>query len=301
MNVETSKINIQKNEQSSKKTSNNNPEVSFQEELKTTNKINQLDDKACSELKDNKKNTDNIDMINNDLNIQNSKDKLPQIDINMNFSGNGQSFSSFMNNEANNIKKEAILNSSAQDLAEEVAILSTMAENIAIANRNQQIDETQIKIDETGINKINSKTGEKVEIITKFNTIAMNESDVEIFINLVENKDVNLNNITSKTSENSIHISKTLADLLAKSMETNKPIRIEFDNNISVIIKISRDGKLSAEFLPSTQVAEAYLKENLPLLKQKFEEKGLDYESLENRGRRESNKDNNKKKGRSNE
>ena len=89
--------------------------------------------------------------------------------------------------------------------------------------------------------------------------------------------------------------------MLAKAMEDNKPVRIEFDNGISVIIKISRDGKLSADFLPSTQVAEAYLKENLPLLKQKFDEQNLDYEELNQRERRNQDRDQNKKKGQENE
>ena len=66
--------------------------------------------------------------------------------------------------------------------------------------------------------------------------------------------------------------------MLAKSMENNKPLRIDFDNNISVIIKISRDGKITADFLPSSQVAEAYLKENLPLLRQKFNENNIEYD-----------------------
>ena len=77
-------------------------------------------------------------MINNDFNIQENKDILPQMNLNMNFSGDGQPFSSFMNNE--NSKKNnsnETLGVSAQDLEEEAAILSTMAENIAIINRNQ--------------------------------------------------------------------------------------------------------------------------------------------------------------------
>ena len=98
-----------------------------------------------------------------------------------------------------------------------------------------------------------------------------------------------------------MQVSKTLADMIAKSMENNKPLRIDFDNNISVIIKISRDGKITADFLPSSQVAEAYLKENLPLLRQKFDENNIKYDELNQRERKEQHKDNNRKKGRDNE
>ena len=129
----------------------------------------------------------------------------------------------------------------------------------------------------------------------------MNEADVEVFNSLVNGTPVNLNNINSDSVQKSVRISKTLADLLAKAMESNKPVRIEFDNGISVIIKISRDGKLSADFLPSTQVAEAYLKENLPLLKQRFDEQNLEYGELNKRERQNRNRDENQKKGRENE
>ena len=44
-----------------------------------------------------------------------------------------------------------------------------------------------------------------------------------------------------------------------------------------------------------------YLKENLPLLKQKFSEQGLDYDELNQRERRNPDRDQNKKKGRENE
>ena len=87
---------------------------------------------------------------------------------------------------------------------------------------------------------------------------------------------------------------------MIKCKENNQPLRIDFDNNISVIIKISREGKIIADFLPSSQIAEAYLKENLPLLRQRFEENNIEYESLNQRERKDRQKDN-KKKGQDNE
>ena len=90
----------------------------------------------------------------------------------------------------------------------------------------------------------------------------MTKDDVDFFTKLVEN---NGNNLNAKEIANSSQVSKTLADMLVKSMNENKPIRINFDNDISVIIKISRDGKISADFLPSSQIAEAYLKEKIYL------------------------------------
>lgn len=262
--------------------------------------FNQSEDKLSGYIKKDIDLTDNTNMINNDMNIQDNKDILPQMNPNMNFSGNGQPFSSFMTNNSEDNKSET-LGSSAQDLAEEAAILSTMAENIALANRNQALNDTKTVTNEEGIKKVDSQTGIKIENIVKYDTVIMNEADVEVFANLVENGEINMNNLAPKAAEKSVQVSKTLADMLAKSMETNQPVRINFDNNISVIIRISRDGKITADFLPSSQVAEAYLKENLPILRQRFDENNIDYESLNQRERRNSGKENNRKKDRNNE
>ncbi len=251
-------------------------------------------------LKDNiEEKEEGENLINNDFSIDN-KDNLPQMTPNMNFSGDGQPFSSFMNNEEH--KKDEKLVSSAKELEEENAILSTMAENIAMANK-VQIDEPQVKVisKNDGLKKIDTKTNIVQETIVKYDTIIMNEADVEVFTELVQNKEVDITKLAPESAQKSVHVSKTLADMLAKAMEDNKPVRIEFDNGISVIIKISRDGKLSADFLPSTQVAEAYLKENLPVLKQRFDEQNIDYDELNRRERRNQDREQNRKKGRENE
>ncbi len=290
------------------------------------NQISQSEDKKDNFIKENQPFVDNNDMINNDFNIQDNKDLVPQMNLNMNFSGDGQPFSSFMNNEEKQGTAGQKLSLSAQDLAEESAILSTMAENIAIANKNkvvqQQVEkknsQTELSIEdiqtlddveeeiitvinEEGIKKVDVKTGIKIETIVKYDSIIMNQADVEVFANLVDKGEININNLAPEAAERAVKVSKTLADMLAKSMENNQPLRINFDNNISVIIRISRDGKITADFLPSSQVAEAYLKENLPLLRQRFDDNNIEYESLNQRERRGHQKENEKKKGRNNE
>jgi hypothetical protein len=178
-----------------------------------------------------------------------------------------------------------------------------MAENIAMANRLNVESENSIQtvVNNDGIKKVDIKTGETKETIVKFDTVILNEADVEVFANLVQNGEINLDKLAPEAAQKSVQISKTLADLIAKSMTENKPVRIEFDNNISVIIRISRDGKLSADFLPSSQVAEAYLKENLPLLRQKFDDNNLEYEELNQRERQDRNKERQNKRGRNDE
>ena len=240
------------------------------------------------------------DLINNDMNIQEPKEQQfsAQMNLNMNFNTDGQPFADFMNNQENQK-----LGMSEKDLKEEREILSTMSENIAIANRNMlqaQMQENETEealpkaktvVNSEGIKKVDRKTNVTLATVAKFDNVVMDKSDVEFFTNLVEK------GTAEATQQNvkSVQVSKTLADLLAKSMNENKPVRIDFDNNISVIIKVSRDGKISADFLPSSQVAEAYLKENLPLLRQRFDDNNIEYDELNQRKQKQDDKENRKK------
>jgi hypothetical protein len=152
---------------------------------------------------------------------------------------------------------------------------------------------------DSGIKKVNAKTNLTVDTIVSYENVVMDKNDVDFFVNLVENGVVNLNDIQG--AEKSAKVSKTLADLLAKAMNDNKPVRIDFDNDISIIIKIDRAGKISADFLPSSQIAEAYLKENLPLLKQRFDENNIDYNELNQRKQQKQDSQENRKKGQKDE
>ena len=271
------------------------------------NKINQKDEIDATEIKDiyinddknNKNEAQNL--INNDMNIQERKDDIAfQMNANMNFNSNGQPFSDFMESQSD--KK---LSNSVADLKEEQAILSTMDENLAIANRNRvlaeeqknkQVSNVKTVINNEGIKKVNKESNVTIETVVKFDDIAMNENDVDFFVKLVEQGQIEASQASSKSAK----VSQTLADMIAKSMKDNQPVRIDFDNNISVIIKVGKDGKISADFLPSSQVAEAYLKENLPLLKQRFDENNIEYDELNQRQQRQNEKDD-KKKGRKDE
>ena len=301
----------------------------LQQTVKELNKLNQKNDKTNGFLKDNtfsddKEKEDN-NLIDNNINIQEKKEQqLPQMNANMNFNSNGQPFAAFVQNNNENNQLVA----SESDLAEENAILSTMSENMAIAQKNMllkkdkqneiaqpielenvqpqeqsennvETPKTKTVTNEQGIKKVDAKTNITTDTVVKFDDIAMNKNDVEFFANLVENGSVDMNSVTN--SQKSSQVSKTLADMLAKSMEDNKPIRINFDNDISVIIKINKNGKISADFLPSSQVAEAYLKENLPILKQKFDDNNIDYEELNYRKQEQQDDRNNRKKGRKDE
>ena len=259
--------------------------------------IDGLED-AVAEINDklNKPEKEDNKLINYDMNIQEQKDlQMFQMNSNMNFNSDGQPFANFMNSQ-----DEQKLSSSAKDLEEETAILSTMNENIAMANKNRLLNENEVQrsqkvktvANSEGIKKVDKQSNVTVETVVKFDNVIMSKDDVDFFAKLVENGQADMTQATQKSSK----VSKTLADLLAKSMKDNQPVRIDFDNNISVIIKISRDGKISADFLPTSQVAEAYLKENLPLLKQRFDENNIEYDELNHRERKQDNEKEDRKK-----
>ena len=252
-------------------------------------KILEIQDDKDNKLKDN-------NLIDNNINIPEPHDKFTLPDsANMNFNSNGQPFAEFVKDE----KPEKILPSSAKDIAEEQAIMSTMEENVAIANKNMALARTKTVENEHGIQKVDKKSNLVVDTIVSYNNIVMDKSDVDFFTNLVENGFVDMKEVQG--AEKSSKVSKVLADLLAKAANDNKPVRIDFDNNISIIIKIDRAGKISADFLPSSQVAEAYLKENLPLLRQRFDDNNIDYNELNQRQRKQQDTQDNKKKGQKNE
>ena len=291
-----------------KTTENNNTNTdkkTDEQSKKTENNVdNAIDDLkgAVDEIKSQeyKIKEKEIVMIDNNMNIQEPADKLNlemNSGMNMSFNSDGQPFASFVNQQ----KSQDKLSVNSKDLAEENAILSTMEENIAIANRNMMLKEksTATVQNESGIKRVDTETNLTIDTIVKYDSVVMDKADVEFFVNLVDNGAVDLSEV--QNVEKSSHVSKTLADLLAKSMNENKPVRIDFDNDISVIIKISRQGKITADFLPSSQVAEAYLKENLPLLKQRFDEKNIDYDELNQRKQKQDTQDNNRKKGRKDE
>ena len=252
--------------------------------------IDGLED-AVAEMNDklNKPEKEDNKLINNDMNIQEQKDlQMFQMNANMNFNSDGQPFANFMNSQ-----DEQKLSASAKDLEEESAILSTMSENIAMANKNRLLNENVKTVSNSeGVRKVDKQSNVTVETVVKFDNVIMSKDDVDFFAKLVENGQTDMTQATLKSSK----VSKTLADLLAKSMKDNQHVRIDFDNNISVIIKISRDGKISADFLPSSQVAEAYLKENLPLLKQRFDENNIEYDELNHRERKQDNEKEDRKK-----
>ena len=133
------------------------------------------------------------------------------------------------------------------------------------------------------------------------NSISMTQSDADFFINLTNNNDISMQNITAqaqnlinqgadvKEVKQNMQISETLLNAINTAKENNQPLRIDFDKNISVILRVNKDGVISANFIPGDNAVEQYLKNNIDNLKATFNKNDLPYADLSysNRGKQQ--------------
>lgn len=147
-------------------------------------------------------------------------------------------------------------------------------ENLTILNQNIQnlLDTKNL------MNTVNSAE------IFDYDVINMSESDANFFLNLtatgVQNIASQIENENIQNIHQNIQVSSVLMDKLAESLKTNQPFRINFDNEVSVIIKVNKDGSISANFIPGDKAVEQYLRNNISILKQRFDDENLSYSEL---------------------
>lgn len=135
------------------------------------------------------------------------------------------------------------------------------------------------------------------------NTDKIGVNDAIFFVGLLNQQNiisynVENNNLSVSMDGKEIKTTNTLLNLLSTSLDTKKPIRLDFDNNVTVILKLNHKGEIQTHFLPGTAEVEAYLKNNLQCLKQAFDEQGINYSSLSYSKYKENqqNQENSKKK-----
>jgi hypothetical protein len=124
------------------------------------------------------------------------------------------------------------------------------------------------------------------------NAISMTEDDANFFIILTQNNDVSMQNVTAQAQnlldngaevsnvKQNVQVSQALLDALNNARETNQPLRIDFDQNVSVVLRIGKDGSFAANFIPGDKAVEQYLKANIDSLKATFRENDLPYSDL---------------------
>ena len=257
--------------QSKSKTSSTSKttEKSFDEEMKTASEKEEVKEKDTSEIKDDKKTSGkdtNKEANKLSKDLQNPDDIVPD-DI---YKG-GINFTDYKyHNEG-----QSILSQNIQNLLNTKDLMNTI-------NSASTID---------------------------YDVINMSDSDANFFANLVQNTDMSMKSIASQISDamvnnsenvqKNVQVSSVLMDKLSESMKTNQPFRIDFDKDVSVIIKVNKDGSLAANFIPGDKAVEQYLKNNISFLKQRFDDQNLPYSELsysnsrqQQQERRKNNKEN---------
>ncbi len=126
--------------------------------------------------------------------------------------------------------------------------------------------------------------------------------DAIFFVNLLNqnqivNYSVENDKITLNCNEKQINATQSLINMLSTSYETKKPIRLDFGESVTVILKLDHKGQIQAHFIPGTADAEAYLKQNIPSLRQIFDSENINYSYLGY----SKNRENSSKKKRSNQ
>lgn len=181
----------------------------------------------------------------------------------------------------------------AQNLAATEDVKNVINERIAEINDLSAIVETaqEAKAIQKDLKSLDVQKVQPKKVETK--QLKMTEQDANFFIELVKNNQETGQTVADTATQmlqdvqkladdaqQTTRVSKALADMIGEAAKTNKPFRIDFDKNISVIIKIDREGKISVEFLPGDKAVEQFLRTQLPMLRQKFNDENIDYKDL---------------------
>ncbi len=183
-------------------------------------------------------------------------------------------------------------------------------QNTSTQMRNEEQSDFQALLDENAMNNM-ALSSQGLNLISTDLTLDLDclnisEEDALFFneltknpqfsLSAVQNQLINLGELTSTSdiqAYKSMNVSKSLFNLISKAQETQKSIRLDFDNNVTIIMKVDKEGKLTAEFIPGDKAVEAYLRNNIPYLKQRFEEQNIAYNDLfyrqDNRQRQQRN------------
>ena len=183
-----------------------------------------------------------------------------------------------------------------------VAVTNEEAEILMPANAsfsqilNQEINQTEM---------INSDD----ELEFNLDAIMMSIEDAMFFVDMAQDGKfsvettptgefkgiMQLETMQTTASQKAVEVTNQITELIQKAQNTQKPVRITFDNDVSVILKIDKHGKITAEFIPGSVEVENYLRANIPALRQRFDEQNLPYNDLLYRQNSRQNRNKNNK------
>lgn len=272
----SSQINSASNSDSAKKTSS---ESSFKDEM---DKVSSTEKSKKNEKTSDKKN-DKVDEVSKkDEKTTNTENKITDNNANQNQDKNdAQSQAEQLNGmvDFSNFGSLSVSDANSMltnDIAQMLNINSTAVTGLA----------ADMKVTASGMMNLD------------YSSISMTESDADFFINLTQKNDVSVQNITAqaqnmlnqgveaKEVKQNVQISETLLNAINIAKENNQPLRIDFDQNMSVIMRFGKDGAIAANFIPGDKAVEQYLRNNIESLKNTFRENDLPYSDLSysNRG-----------------
>lgn len=160
--------------------------------------------------------------------------------------------------------------------------------NMMLSNDIQQMIDNTVSLNASNLKNWSLGFGEN----SAKSALKMNESDADFFINLTQNDNINVQSIHAQAQnmlnngaevadiKQNVQVSQALLNALSEARENNQPLRIDFDQNISVILRVGRDGAVSAQFIPGDKAVEQYLRNNIESLKASFDEQDLPYSEL---------------------
>ncbi len=179
----------------------------------------------------------------------------------------------------------------------------------------QQLLDTQNQItNKTNVYNLSISTTEdltrNIGETLKYEAINMTEGDAQFFIDVVKNNNAGVQNVVqdiqqamtfgTEEVQKSANVSKTLLNALNNTAKTGQAVRIDFGNDVAVVMRVGKDGAIMANFIPGDKAVEEYLKNNISFLRQRFEEEDIPYSQLsysqhqqqEKRQQQENNKEN---------
>ena len=135
------------------------------------------------------------------------------------------------------------------------------------------------------------------EVGVRIDSVTLEKESGALFLRIVIDRDEIIDVDTCVEVTNIINPLLDEANLIEEAYKTQKPTRIDFDNNVSVILRITKDGKVSAEFIPGDKAVEEYLRNNIGYLKQRFDEENISYHDIMYKPYKNNNKRQNQNKG----
>lgn len=203
-----------------------------------------------------------------------------------------------------------ILHETEEELKEDESILSTEEENLEMARKNmaaKRLSDADYKTTEEDMmfmndivamnNQANIEYSDRkqatenilsalmsqtmnVSTHNKIDLSELKQSDVDCIIGMLRKGVQSPAPFIDENNDELDFLSRKFVALLKDSIINNKVFRIDFDNDISVIIRVNKEGQLSVELQTKDEEMARHIKENLYILREKFDALNVKYDEI---------------------